>query len=194
MIPWILIVMGGLLTVGGGLGLLSMVFLPIKERLEIVYNREYDYILSRMNPGARRQVRMEKARLTRDFVIAFFTGLMMFFSGIYLGFAEKGQGFWFYKKFYPGGDKSQVWDDINEDGQFMSEDGKAYTYYILVSGKEVALRGEPCADMGELKSRLSSIQRENTVVLIDSFAVSSTYHSVEDLLNELGIGYEEARR
>lgn len=194
MIPWILIVIGIVLAIGGAVGLLSILLLPLKERLEIVYNREYDYILSRTNSAARYYVRLEKAHLTRDFTIAFITGVIMFFVGIYLGFAQKGEGFWFYKMFYPQETGYQVWDEINEEGQFVSGNGKVYTYYILISGEEISLSGEPCMDLSELKDKLSAIQRENTVILIDSFAVSSTYHSAEDILNELGIGYEETRR
>lgn len=50
-------------------------------------------------------------------------------------------------------------------------------------------------NLSELETELSAIQRENKVMLIDSFAVSSTYHSVEELLSEtLAINYEETRR
>ena len=43
------------------------------------------------------------------------------------------------------------------------------------------------------EKRLLQIKRENTVIIIDSFAVSSTYHGVEKMLNEMGIDYEETR-
>lgn len=193
MISWIFIIAGGLLAIGGAVGLISILLLPIKERLEIVYDREYDYIRSRIDRRARYHVQMEKAHLTRDFMIALMVGILMFFAGIYLGFAQKGENFWFYKFFYPEESADPVWDEINEEGKFVLADGKAYTYYILVSGREVSLSGEGCADVWELKNKLSRIQRENTVILIDSFAVSSTYHSVETILNELGIDYEETR-
>ena len=87
----------------------------------------------------------------------------------------------------------QTWDEINENGQYVAEDGRAFTYYVLVSGKEVSLSGEPCVDMEELKSKLTAVKRENTVIIIDSFAVSSTYRSVVDMLDKLGIDYEETR-
>lgn len=194
MIPWIFIIIGALLSIGGAIGLLSMLLLPIKERLEIVYNREYDYIRSRTDPEAVNHVRIEKRHLTRDFSISFIMGIIIFWSGIYLGFAAKGEGFWFYKKFYPEEASGQVWDEINEEGQFVSEDNTAYTYYILVSGSEISLNGKSM-NLSELKTELSAIQRENKVMLIDSFAVSSTYHSVEELLSKtLAINYEETRR
>ena len=62
---------------------------------------------------------------------------------------------------------------------------------FLMSGKEIVFSGEKCEGLEDLKRKLSRIRRENTVILIDSFAAASTYHAVEDMLNELGIEYEE---
>lgn len=117
----------------------------------------------------------------------------MFFAGFYLGYAAKGDGFWLYRKLFPNRIVVHTWDEINENGQYVSEDGKAYTYYVLVSGDEISLSGEPCADLAELKNKLTEIKRENTVMIVDSFAVSATYHGVKKLLNEIGIDYEETR-
>lgn len=193
MIPRILVVVGALLVIGGVLGLISLLLLPIKERFEIVYDREHDYIRSRLDRGIAHYVWVEKWKLARDFVLVGLLGAMMFFIGFYLGFTAEGDGFWFYERFYPQEVTNQVWDQINEQGQFVAEDGKTYTYYILISGKEVSLRGEQCVDLEDLKSRLSAIRRENTVMLIDSFAVASVYRSVKDMLEDLGIIYEETR-
>jgi len=193
MIPTILIVLGALLVIAGILGLLSILFLPLKERLEIVYDREYDFIRSRMDAEIRRHVWHEKRYLTRDFGICCIIGLLLFGSGVYLGYTEKGEGFWFYKHFLAEEQTGSLWDAINEEGQYVAEDGRAYTYYILVSGQEISLSSEPCGDLSDLKSRLEDIRRESTVMLIDSFSVSSTYHDVKELLNDLGIEYEETR-
>ena len=117
----------------------------------------------------------------------------MFFAGFYLGYAAKGEGFWLYRKLFPDRITVQTWDEINENGQYVADSGKAYTYYVLVSGDKVSLSGEPCKNLEELEIKLAEIKRENTVIIIDSFAVSSTYRSVEDMLNEMGIDYEETR-
>ena len=193
MIPRILIVVGALLVIGGAIGLLSLLILPIKERFEVVYDREYDFIRSRLDLNIRRYVKAEKRHLTRDFILIIMAGVMMFFVGFYLGFTAEGDGFWFYEKFYPEEAANQAWDQINEEGQFVAASGQAYTYYILVSGKEISLSGSQCADLADLKTKLSAIRRENTVILIDSFAVASVYHAVEDMLKELGIKYEETQ-
>ena len=193
MVPWILIIAGALCTVFGVLGLISLLVLPFFERFEVVYDKDKEIIQSRTDPEFGRHVWYEKKHLTRDFTVCIFAGILMFFAGLYLGYAAKGDGFWLYRKMFPNQIVVHTWDEINESGQYVSEDGKAYTYYVLVSGDTLSLSGEPCADLTELKNKLAEIKRENTVMIVDSFAVSSTYHGVKKLLNELGIDYEETR-
>lgn len=194
MIPWIFIIVGVIVTLIGVIGLLSLyVWIPIKEKFEIVYDRETEFIRARLDSDIQKFVDYTTKQLRNVFLISFFMGPILFFSGVYLGYAAVGEEFWFYKKLFPQAVTNQVWDKINEQGQFIAEDSTAYTYYILVSGKEISLSGEECQDSVDLKNRLSQIRRENTVMIIDSFAVSSTYQSVKNLLNELGIEYEETR-
>jgi len=193
MIPWTLIIVGALCTIIGVIGLLSILLLPVIERFEIVYDKDKEIIQSRMDPEFGKYVWQEKRHLTRDFIICLFAGIMMFMAGFYLGYAEKGENFWLYRKFFPDRITVQTWDEINENGQYVAPDGTAYTYYILVSGNKISLSGESCADLNDLQKRLLEIRRENTVIIIDSFAASSSYHAVEAVLNELGIEYEETK-
>ncbi len=193
MIPWTLIIVGALLTVLGVLGLISLLLLPIFERFEVVYDKDKEILSARMDKEIGKHVWYEKKHLKRDFTICVFAGILMFFAGFYLGYAAKGDGFWLYRKLFPDRIVVHTWDEINESGQYVSEDGRAFTYYVLVSGNAVSLSGEPCADLTELKNKLSEIKRQNTVMVIDSFAVASTYRGVEKILNELGIDYEVTR-
>lgn len=193
MIPWTLIIVGALLTVFGVLGWISLFVLPFFERFEVVYDKDKEIIQARTDPEFGKQVWYEKKNLRRDFTICVFAGILMFFAGFYLGYAAKGDGFWLYRKLFPDRIVVHTWDEINESGQYVADTGKAYTYYILISGDEVSLSGESCVDLNELKDKLSEIKRQNTVMIIDSFAVSSTYRGVKGLLNELGIDYEETR-
>jgi len=194
MIPWTLIILGALCTLAGVLGLLALLLLPIADRFEIVFDKDKEVISARTDAEVGKIVWHEKKKLTRDFIICILIGIMMFFAGMYLGYAAKGDSFWPYRKMFPNRVAVvPVWDEINDAGQFVATDGKAYTYYILVSGNEVSLSGETCTDLNDLKKRLSEIKRENTVIIIDSFAVSSTYRGVENMLDELGIVYEETK-
>lgn len=194
MIPWILMIIGAVAVLVGGFGLLSLyIYLPLKEKLEIVYDRDKEFIKARLDSETQSVVTYHKKQLQTLFLISFLLGGMMFLSGFYLGYAAQGEGFWLYQKLYPQASANQVWDELNDEGQFVSESGKTYTYYIVISGQEISLCGEPCADYNDLKEKLTQIRKENTVMVIDSFAVSSAYHSVENILNELGLSYEETR-
>lgn len=197
MIPWILIIAGALCAIIGVLGLFAILLLPIVDRFEIVFDKDKDVVQARTDSKIGKLVREEQKHLTRDFIICVFVGVMMFFAGIYLGYAEKGASFWPYRMLFPNEvsiqTQNQVWDKLNESGQFVASDGTTYTYYILVSGNDISLSGEVCADLADLKRKLEEIRRENTVVVYDSFAVSSTYRAVKRTLNELGIDYEETK-
>ena len=193
MIPWILMIAGAVAFILGVCGLIRLfIYLPLKENFRIS-DRDKDFIQTILDSKMQYVVETKRKQMGIAFLILFFIGSMMFLSGFYLGYAAQGEGFWLYQKLYPQASANQVWDELNEEGQFVSESGKAYTYYIVISGKEISLRGEPCSDYNDLKEKLSQIRKENTVMVIDSFAVSSTYHSVENILNELGLSYEETR-
>ena len=194
MIPWIFIIVGAIATVIGIVGLLSLyIWLPIKEKFEIVFDRETEFIRARLDFKIQSFVEYNERQLRNAFIISLLMGPVLFGAGLYLGYAAEGDGFWFYKKFYPSAIEKQVWDEINEQGQYVADNGKAYTFYILVSGNDISFCGDKCVDYTDLEKRLEQIKRENTVIIIDSFAVSSTYQSVANLLNELGIEYEETR-
>lgn len=193
MIPWTLIIVGALCTVLGVLGWISLFLLPLHDRFEVVYDKDKEVIQSRLDPEYGRQVWYEKRHLKRDYTILIFVGILLFSTGFYLGYAAKGDDFWLYQKLFPDRITTLVWDDINEDGQYVAENGKAYTYYIRVEKNEISLSDEKCADLTDLKNRLSNIRRENTVMIIDSFAVASTYHAIVEMLKEMGMDYEETR-
>ena len=86
-------------------------------------------------------------------------------------------------------------DLLPDNHAFAAEVGRqaARQGYVLVSGNEISLSGEKCENTEDFRNRLLEINRDNTVIIYDSFAVSSTYHAVEALLNELGFDYEEER-
>lgn len=193
MIPWILMIIGAVALLLGVCGLIRLyIYLPLKGNFKIL-DRDRDYIQTILDSKMQYVIESKRKQVGTAFLISFLIGLMMFLSGYYLGYAAQGEGFWLYQKLYPQASTNQVWDELNDEGQFVSESGKAYTYYIVISGNEISLRGNPCIDYDDLKEKLSQIRKENTVMVIDSFAVSSTYHAVENILNELGLSYEETR-
>lgn len=124
------------------------------------------------------------------FVCLMIAGSMLFCLGFSLGYADKGKGFWFYRLAEGSISETKKWDRLSEDGDFIAEDGRKYPYYLVIRGNTYEFRGSECEDIGDVKERLSKISRENTVMLIDSFAVSEKMNDAEKLLIEMGIQYE----
>ena len=201
MIPWILIIAGALCGIIGIIGLLALLLLPIADRFEIVFDKDKEVISARTDAEVGKIVWREKRKLTRDFIILVFAGVLLFFAGIYLGYAAKGAGFWPYRKLFPAEAAKQEeqlkeemhLDRVNADGQYVTEDGKTYTYYVIVDGEDIFFCGEKYADLAELRNELEEIKRANTVMVFDDFAVASAYHGVTKLLSELGFDYEETK-
>lgn len=185
-ISYIIIIVGVLLIIVGILGLLIIAASPFIHGFQIILKRKADYLDYETVQG-KKFLHKTTIRYTRTSLIMAIIGFMCFFGGIYLGYAARGEDFWFYKKIFGEIENNGQWDRINDEGRFVASDGKEYTYYILVVGDRISLNGIECDSIEDLKERLSEIRRENTVVLVDSYAVSLTFHSVEDLLNKMGI-------
>ena len=118
--------------------LLSLyIYLPLKEKFEIVYDRDKEFIKARVDSETQYTVSYYRKQLQTLFLISFSIGWMMLLSGFYLGYAAQGEGFWLYQKLYPQASTNQVWDELNEEGQFVSESGKVYTYYIVIIEKNL---------------------------------------------------------
>lgn len=189
MIPYILIIIGMLLSVVGIVCLLRVAILPLRRLNKVVFEWEDDILKYSSGPGKREYARRLK-QLTWIYVCVLLLGICSFFLGLYLGYAAKGSSFWFYEQIFGQEIQEEYWDKITEDNKFISDLGKEYTYYILVENDSFSFCGENCKDIDDLKNKLSKIKRENTVILIDSFAVSSAYHEAENILNELGVKFE----
>lgn len=189
MIPYILICIGIILMLVAIIGFIRLLLLPFNRMREVVYKREDDFLKYESREG-KKYLKQSLNQLTWLYVITLFAGIVCFFLGVYLGYAAKGDSFWFYKQIFGEDSKTEYWDKISEEGKFIADDGTEYTYYILVSGDEYIFSGVECLDFDELKKNIEEIRRENTVILIDSYAVASKYHAAEKLLKELGIKYE----
>ncbi|MBQ9208667.1 MAG: hypothetical protein IJ149_03675 [Oscillospiraceae bacterium] len=116
------------------------------------------------------------------------TGLMVFGAGYYLGFAAKGDGFWFYR--LVNGTSADSWDRVDEQGQYVADDGSTYRYFIRISGDKYDFCGEKCENADALREKLQSVRGGgNTVMVADNYAVSSAFREVTSLLDEMGIKY-----
>lgn len=189
MIPYILIIIGIPLAIFGLLGLISLAVLPYRRLKKAVYEFEDD-ILKFSSETGRRQYNQWLKQIVWIYILSLFLGVSFFFLGIYLGYAAKGSSFWFYEQIFGEEIHDDYWDCITEDNKFVSNSGNTYTYYILITEDKYNFCGEECKDLNDLREKLSKIRRENTVILLDSFAFSASYHNAENILKELGIKYE----
>lgn len=189
MIPYICVIVGILLILLSIVGFIRLSFLPISRMKGVVFEREDDFLKYESRDG-KKYFKKNLKQLILIYAILFVLGVTIFFVGEYLGYAAKGDSFWFYEQIFGPDIKPDHWDKITEDGKYIANDGNEYTYYILISGEDYIFSGINCANFEELENNVKEIRRENTVILVDSFAVASKYHAAEKLLKELGIKYE----
>lgn len=186
MIPTIIMVLGALIF------LFSLVMLVRNSISPLV-------VRWRNTHGEVELISTDKINLSRKkdrtFFYVLFTstmtaGLLMFCFGFSLGYADKGEGFWFYHLVEGDTVTEQKWDRISDEGDFIADDGRKYPYYLLVRGNEYEFRGKSCENIDAVREQISRIPRENTVMIIDSYAVSQKVKDAEKLLKEMGIQYE----
>lgn len=78
--------------------------------------------------------------------------------------------------------------------QYANTSGDSDSYYILISENTIFFNGQEIGGVGAFEDYLRKLDRRSHVFLEDDFAVSLTYHKVEELLNDLGftiIGRDE---
>jgi len=189
MIPVILVVLGLLMALAGIIGLLLIGFSPVVVKIRSIFG------LLELEEDKRTKVFRKKHRreLASYSMIASLAGLVLAFIGWCWGYAQKGEDFWFYRKYkqhYISEETPGEWDKISEDGKYIDNNGNKYTYYILVRGNEIRFCKDECRNTDDLRDKLDLVPRENTVIIADSYAVASKYEAVKALLKEMGFKYE----
>ena len=189
MIPYILIIAGAASVLYGLIGVIRIALLPLVRANQVVFKRKDDYLFYE-NAKGRRLLRSQKKFLMNIYLTFIIVGTLIITAGFYSGFTEYGPKFWLYKNFFSLVEEIRS-DKITEDGKYLASDGKEYNYYIFVRGPEIYFGDELCADTDALEDKVKGVDRTNTIVIYDDFAVSSAYHSVIGLLDGLGIHYIE---
>lgn len=189
MIPVILVILGLLMALAGIIGLLLIGVSPVVVKIRSIFG------LLELEEDKRTKVFRKKHRreLASYSMIASLAGLAIGFIGWCWGYAQKGEDFWFYRKYkqhYISEETPGEWDKISEDGKYIDNNGNKYTYYILVRGNEIIFCKDECRNTDDLRAKLDLVPRENTVIIADSYAVASKYEAVKALLKEMGFKYE----
>ena len=117
-------------------------------------------------------------------------GITAIIIGIFLLSSDRHGGIAPYYDPSEGTVSDNRWDRISEDGKYISESGKEYIYYIVIRGSEYEINGELCENIDDVRNRLSQIKPENTIMLVDSYAVASAFYDLESILQESGRNYE----
>ncbi|MDO5148462.1 MAG: hypothetical protein Q4D76_03630 [Oscillospiraceae bacterium] len=119
------------------------------------------------------------------------TGVITVLIGWYIGRAARGDDFWLHKLLFPNNNKPGISDKLDEEGNYIAKDGLSYSYYIIIKGTEYYFCGTKFDDIESLKEELENISSENTVIIIDSYAIESNVNQIVDLLEtDMGLKYE----
>ena len=183
---WFMMGLGGIAVLTGLFLILYVAASPLIVRL-----RNISGVVELQNTGAVKKSRQADRKFLFSLGIGcVLLGALLILAGWAWGFNRQGDGFWLNR--YLSGEQgiSDKWDRISESGSFIAEDGTEYPYYLLIQGNTYEFSGEVCADIEDVQEQLTKMKRENTVMLIDSFAVSSKIKEAEKMLKEMGIKYE----
>lgn len=198
MIPTILIALGLLLELGCVYALLSIGWSYfIRPALVLKYSID-DFIKYETREG-KRFLKKNKELFFQRVIAVSLIGFVLIATGYYLGFATKGESFWAYRLFSEDTIDGGMWDRINKDGKYVADDGKEYTYFIVIENNQIRLNDkvyyidDANTAESDINIQLGSIPRGSSVILIDNYATSFTYQSVRDMLDKIGIRFEEER-
>lgn len=194
MIAIVLVVLGILLSIVGIIGLLAIAISPLIDDWDVVVRRKDDSLFYSTRFG-KWVLKQRTQKMAWEYFSFFAFGVVLFFVGMYLGFADRGENFWFYKKIYGEQIDKTHWDRLTDEGFYEDPQGDVYKNFILIRGNVVYFNGATdeyiVSDISELGYKISEIAPENTIALIDSFAISSTYKEVTDMLDKLPRKYKE---
>lgn len=195
MISIFLVILGILLAILGIIGLFAIAISPLIDDWDVVVRRKDDSLFYSTRFG-KWILKQRTKKMAWEYLSFLTIGIVLFFVGMYLGFSDRGKDFWFYKKIYGEEIDRTQWEKITEEGNYQDDEGEVFTNYILIRGKDIYFNGafeENIIEYDELVKEIKSrnIARENTIALIDSFAISAKYKQVLQLLSDNGYKYKE---
>lgn len=193
MIAIILVIFGILFSILGLIGLFAIAIAPLIDDWDVVVRRKDDSLFYQTRFGKWILIQRTK-KMAWEYFAILVLGVVLFITGMYLGFADRGKDFWFYKKIYGEEIDTNKWDNLTDEGFYEDPEGKVYRNFILIRGDKIYFNGANETDIvenTELDNMLSKIAQENTIALIDSYAVSATYKDVRDKIKSKGFECKE---
>lgn len=107
-------------------------------------------------------------------------------------------------KYIPRGNDSLLSDDITgitkgNDSikyqndilvNYVDENGISYKYLVSVCENTIFFNDSEIGGIEEFEKYIKDLDRRYPIFLVDDFAVSPTYHKVEELIDNYGIDYK----
>ncbi len=192
MIPIFMMIIGAIMILVSVFMCLMFLFEPLYKNYQIVIKRKDDYA---HYTAPRTFALLQKARKGYwiHTGILFLVGCILFFSGVYLRYGERGFGILFATEL-----ESEDTDPINGElaegfdpsGNYVSDDGVVYTQYVIVKGTDILFKDEYVCDVEEFETEVDRLPEGNTIYVIDGYAAAHTFHEVMRILSEKGFEYE----
>ncbi len=79
---------------------------------------------------------------------------------------------------------------VHITGNIMNLSDYEYSYSVVVSEKMISLNNQQIGGIDQFEEYLKELDRQQKVLLVDDFAVSATFHKVQELLDAYGMKYE----
>ncbi len=192
MIPILLIIIGGILVLISVVGFFLYIFEPIIKNYRIVIKREDDYT-HYTSPKNYALLQNARKNYCMGLLVMFAVGFVLLYTGIYLRFGERGFGLFFSTE--PVAQTQDIVsetlnDNVNADGDYVTEDGETYKHYIIVKAKDIYYKDQYIGDSNEFRSFISDKEFTTPVYIIDGYAAASTIHELIDIFKEYGFEYE----
>lgn len=190
MIAYGFMIVGGAMVLCSVIGFLKFLFQPLVETYQVVIKREDDYA-HYTSPTGIAYLNEHKKKYLILLAVLFVAGSAIFSAGLYMRFGSRG----FEMLLSPEAAFSQKYDAVDselaegfdEDGNYIAENGKIYSYYVKVKGNEVYYGDKLIGNADDFREYVTGIDKNTRLYLIDAYASSATYHEVMSLLEENGI-------
>ena len=181
MLPKILIIIGVLLIIGGIFGLLTIFVQPILRAFRVVYTQDKEDFLYEHGRG--HLVRQEGTRILMVVYLAvIILGVSLIVAGNVMQYMPRGND---------SLHSSEAQGTTEGMGEAWNNGGGAAgiqaDYIIEVKETSIIFNGKIYGTVEEFEAVLKDLDRNKTVAIVDDYAISATYHQVQDLVNSYGL-------
>ena len=196
MIAKIMMIVGGILTVIGFLGVAAVMLEPLFSTYNIIFKRKADYVKYESDEG-RSLLKRRKLGLFGACFFLLIMGVGLFAGGWFVKYGPRGTDSLFSEAVESGtsiGDHELEGGNafVDAQGNYVDEDGKKHVNFVVIHGMTVTYKNE---FKGSAEEFVKFLERNNVgkLYVVDDFAASSAYRTVRDALEKKGRLEESSR-